>query len=64
MGVFHVFKIVQMVPNRATHHVSIIENIVHKIPHELLGSLEIRKCLKKSQNWVETKPSAQSSFHK
>ena len=22
MGVFHVFKIVQMVPNRATHHIS------------------------------------------
>ena len=21
MGVFHVFKIVQMVPNRATHHI-------------------------------------------
>ena len=23
MGVFHVFYIVQMIPNRATHHISI-----------------------------------------
>ena len=24
MGVFHVFKIVQMVPNRTTHHITLI----------------------------------------
>ena len=24
MGVFHVFKIVQMVPNRKTHHITLI----------------------------------------
>ena len=27
MGVFHVFKIVQMVPNRATHHLLVISSV-------------------------------------
>ena len=28
MGVFHVFKIVQMVPNRATHHIFAIVDVM------------------------------------
>ena len=28
MGVFHIFKIVQMIPNRATHHIMLAEVLV------------------------------------
>ena len=35
MGVFHVFKIVQMVPNRAKHHISRI------VVCKLLGGKEL-----------------------
>ena len=39
MGVFHVFQIVQMVPNRATHH--IFQKYLHRVVLTVKISLQI-----------------------
>ena len=41
MGVFHVFKIVQMLPNRATHHI-----LEAKFGDNTLAMSKLKKVLK------------------
>ena len=49
MGVFHVFKIVQMVPNRETHHIFGITST-----YEII-SYHIQDTRKRETNWKNTR---------
>ena len=56
-------------PQVKRYLISSITNLVHELPYELPNDLRLRilgnqEILEKSQMWVETQPSAQSSFQK
>ena len=56
-------------PQVKRYLISTITNLVHELPHELANDSRLRilgnqQILKKCQIWMETQPSAQSSFQK
>ena len=60
MGVFHLFKIVQMVPNRATHHICQFTDPYLSINDETLKISNDKKCEKKIslliKSFLQTSP--------